>query len=66
MQHTTAYNNISPSDWANWQWQQQNRVTTVAALDAIVGLSEREKKHLPPAKIASKSRLLRITSVYLT
>ena len=63
MRHTTAYDNISPSDWANWRWQQQNRVTTVEALDAVVGLNEREKKAFAACKDRFK---VAITPYYLS
>lgn len=36
------WENISNESWANWTWQQQNRVRTLAELSQLIELSEEE------------------------
>ena len=35
---------VSDEDWADWRWQQRNRVTTLAELESFVELDERERE----------------------
>ncbi len=34
----------TPAQWQNWKWQLRNRITTAAALERIIRLSEEERK----------------------
>ncbi|MFV8754234.1 KamA family radical SAM protein [Nannocystaceae bacterium ST9] len=35
---------VPDAQWADWRWQQRNRITTLAQLETIVELSERERE----------------------
>jgi lysine 2,3-aminomutase len=62
MRHTTAYTNISPTDWNNWRWQQRNRVTTLDELDRAIDMTIDEKNAFNACKDRFKAG---ITPYYL-
>ena len=63
MRHTRAYIDVKPSDWSNWRWQQQNRVTTLGVLERFIGLTNDERT----AFSGSKNRFkVAITPYYLS
>ncbi|WP_031515816.1 lysine 2,3-aminomutase [Desulfofalx alkaliphila] len=39
----SLWKNVSKSDWNNWQWQMQNRITAIEDLQKVINLENHEK-----------------------
>ena len=39
-----AYVNVPQEDWDDWHWQQRNRVTSLADLEALIDLTQEERE----------------------
>jgi len=42
-ERASLWEKVPDNEWGNWQWQQANRITTVAGLDSLIELTSEER-----------------------